>query len=228
MSKRILIVEDNAGLVVNLFSYLEPRGYVLDVARNGTAGLDMAMSGTYDAIVLDWMLPKLDGVALLGRLREAGATVPVVLLTARDQIDDKVHGFRSGADDYLTKPFALAELEVRLESLMQRRQARRPVLQVGDLRFDTAARVAHRGDINLQLYPVIATLLEALMRASPTVVPRQRLESLVWGENTPDRDLLRAHVYELRKRIDGPSPIKLIHTVPKLGYRMAAPESREP
>lgn len=225
MGRNVLVIEDNAGLVANLFGYLEPRGYVLDVARDGAAGLELALKGSYDVIVLDWMLPKLDGAAVVRKLREAGATLPVLMLTARDEIDDKVTGFRAGADDYLTKPFALAELEVRLESLMTRSQGRRPVLQVADLQFNVSTRRAQRGTVELQLYSAISNLLESLMKASPSVVPRHVLESAVWGESLPDHDLLRAHVYELRKRVDGPFPVKLIQTVPKLGYCITTPSA---
>lgn len=221
--RHVLVIEDNAGLVANLFGYLEPRAFVLDVARDGGAGLDLALHESYDAIVLDWMLPGLDGPSLLRKLRDAGATVPVLMLTARDDLDDKVSGFRAGADDYLTKPFAMAELEVRLESLIARAQGRRQILQAGDLQFNVATREATRGAACLQLYTAIASLLEVLLKASPAVVPRSTLESIVWGDSVPDHDLLRNHMYELRKRVDGPFAVKLIQTVPKLGYRIAPP-----
>ncbi|MBL8271957.1 MAG: response regulator transcription factor, partial [Steroidobacter sp.] len=218
------VVEDNQNLVVNLFGYLEPRSYVLDVARDGGAALELALTQQYDAIVLDWMLPKMDGLTVVRRLRGAGSTVPVLMLTAREDLDDKISGFRAGADDYVTKPFALAELEVRLEALMARAQGRKQMLTVADLQFNIATREVRRGARELQLYSAINNLLEALMKASPAVVHRQELETVVWGENPPDRDLLRAHIYELRRRVDGPFAVKLIQTVPKLGYRIVAPE----
>jgi DNA-binding response OmpR family regulator len=223
MSKRVLVAEDNQNLVANLFGYLEPRAYVLDVARDGGAALELALAQQYDAIVLDWMLPKMDGLTVVRRLRDAGSTVPVLMLTARDELDDKVSGFRAGADDYVTKPFALVELEVRLEALMARARGRKQMLTVADLYFNIATREVRRGGVDLQLYSAINHLLESLMKASPSVVHRQELEAVVWGENPPGRDLLRAHIYELRRRVDGPFPIKLIQTVPKLGYRIVAP-----
>jgi DNA-binding response OmpR family regulator len=223
MSRQVLVIDGNAGLVANLFGYLEPRGYVLDVARDGAAGLKLATSGNYHAIVLDWMLPRMDGATVVRKLREGGATLPVLMLSARDEIEDKVTAFRAGADDFLTKPFALAELEVRLESLMTRAHGRHgSVLRVGDLQFNVATRSARREASEIQLYSAIANLLEILMKASPSVVARQVLESVVWGDSIPDHDLLRAHMYELRKRVDRPFSNKLIHTVPKLGYRIAA------
>lgn len=223
MSRQILVIEDNAGLVANLFGYLEPRDFALDVARDGSAGLELALRASYDAIVLDWMLPGMDGPTVVRRLRDAGSTVPVLMLTARDELEDKLSGFHAGADDYLTKPFAMAELEVRLESLMARAQGRRQVLHAGDLQFNVATREAHRGETRLQLYTALANLLEVLLKASPALVQRATLEHAVWGDNVPDRDLLRAHMYELRKRVDGPFDVKLIQTVPKLGYRIAVP-----
>lgn len=224
LRRRILVIEDNPGLVVNLFGYFEPRAYDLDVARDGHAGLELALKENYDALVLDWMLPKLDGRSVVQKLREAGSAVPVLMLTARDELDDKIAGFRAGADDYVTKPFALAELEVRLESLIARANGRQQTLQVGDLRFNIATREVRRGGVELQLYTAIGNLLEVLMKASPSLVHRPVLESAVWGDTPPDRDLLRAHIYELRRRVDGPFPTKLIQTLPKLGYRIVVPD----
>jgi DNA-binding response OmpR family regulator len=225
--RQILVIEDDPGVVEALFGYLEPRGFGLDVARDGVRGLGLAASTAYDAIVVDWTLPKLDGATLIRNLRAGGATVPVLMLSDRKEVADKVRGFHAGADDYLTKPFALEELEVRLASLIARARGRpRPLLRVGDLHFDVATRKAQRGNRELHLYSAIASLLESLMRASPSVVPRQTLEEIVWGETVPDRDLLRAHIYELRKRVDGPFADKLIHTVTKYGYRIAVSNAR--
>jgi len=228
VGRNVLVIEDNPGLVANLFGYLEPRAFVLDVALDGEAGLDLALRESYDAIVLDWMLPGMDGPAVVRKLRDAGSTVPVLMLTARYELDDKISGFHAGADDYLTKPFALAELEVRLESLIARSHGRRQILQVGDLQFNVATREAQRAGVKLQLYTAITNLLQALLKASPAVVQRGALESAIWGDSVPDRDLLRAHMYELRKRVDGPFPVKLIRTVTKLGYRIATPLDLDP
>jgi DNA-binding response OmpR family regulator len=225
MAKRVLVVEDNQSLVANLFAYLEPRQYHLDAAQDGQAGLHLALTASYDAIILDWMLPRLDGEKVVRRLRDAGCVTPVLMLTARDDLSHKVAGFRSGADDYLTKPFALAELEVRLEALILRSEGRRRVLEVGDLQFHLATQRVVRSGTLLQLHAGGKELLEVLMRASPAVVARGRLEYVLWGDDPPDRDMLRSHVYELRKSVDGPFTVKLIQTVPKVGYRMAAPDA---
>jgi DNA-binding response OmpR family regulator len=225
---RVLVVEDNRNLVANLFEYFEARGYALDAAPDGPTGLHLALNHDYDAIVLDWMLPRMDGREVLARLRAAGRSVPVLMLTARAELDDKVGTFRSGADDYLTKPFDLPELEVRLEALAMRTQGRgRRVLEVADLRLDLATLEVTRGGRSLHLYPACRKLLEMLMQASPAAVPRERLERGLWGDSPPDGDMLRSHVYELRRSVDGPFATKLIHTLPRVGYRIALPEGTE-
>nr|WP_246417235.1 response regulator transcription factor [Rehaibacterium terrae] len=220
---RLLIVEDNRSLVANLFDYFEARGHQLDAAPDGVTGLHLAGSHDYDAIVLDWMLPRMDGRTLLQKLRqELGRDTPVIMLTARDELPDKIAGFRAGADDYLTKPFALPELEVRLEALLARARGlgRQRVLRVADLTLDLATLEVTRGSRPLRLYPACRKLLEALMRASPAVVARERLEQALWGDSPPDGDLLRSHMYELRRAVDGPFDVKLIQTIPKAGYRI--------
>lgn len=223
---RLLVVEDNRNLTANLFDYFEARGHVLDAAPDGVTGLHLASTHPYDVVILDWMLPRMDGPELLGRLRhDHGSDVPVIMLTARDELPDKIRGFRAGADDYLTKPFALPELEVRLEALVSRHlgRGRRNVLEVGDLRLDLDTLEAMRAGSPLHLYPACRKLLEVLMRASPAAVTRQRLEQALWGDNPPDGDMLRSHVYELRRSVDGPFQQKLIHTLPRTGYRIAVP-----
>lgn len=222
---RLLIVEDNPSLVANLFDYFEVRGHVLDAAPDGPTGLHLAGTQHYDAVVLDWMLPRLDGREVLQRLRETGSAVPVLMLTARDELPDKIAGFRAGADDYLTKPFALPELEVRLEALVARATGRRArVLEIGDLRYDLGSLEATRAGRLLHLYPACRKLLEVLMLASPAAVTRERLEHALWGDAPPDRDMLRSHVYELRRAVDGSFEQKLIHTLPRVGYRLATTE----
>ena len=221
---RLLVVEDNRNLVANLFDYFEARGHTLDAAPDGITGLHLATTQTYDAVVLDWMLPRMDGPEVLRKLREEhAADVPVIMLTARDELPDKIAGFRAGADDYLTKPFALPELEVRLEALVTRAKGRgrARVLEVQDLRLDLATLEASRAGKPLHLYPACRKLLEVLMQASPGAVTRERLEYALWGDSPPDGDMLRSHIYELRRSVDGPFPVKLIQTLPRVGYRLA-------
>ena len=220
---RILVVEDNRSLVANLFEYFEARGHTLDAAPDGPTGFHLASTQRYDAIVLDWMLPRVDGREVLQRLRnEANCNVPVLMLTARDELPDKIAGFRAGADDYLTKPFALPELEVRLEALVARAagRGRRRVLEVGDLRCDlTTLEVTRQGQA-LHLFPACRKLLEVLMQASPGAVTRERLEHALWGDDPPEGDALRSHIYDLRRAVDGPFRVKLIQTLPRVGYRI--------
>jgi DNA-binding response OmpR family regulator len=224
---RVLVVEDNHNLVANLFEYFDARGYTLDAAPDGPTGLHLAVTKEFDAIVLDWMLPRMDGREVLSRLREAGRDTPVLMLTARDELPDKIAGFRAGADDYLTKPFHLPELEVRLEALVARARGRgrSKVLQVGDLKLDMSTLEATRAGRALHLYPACRKLLEVLMQASPAAVTRDRLEHALWGDDPPDGDMLRSHIYELRRSVDGPFDMKLIQTLPRVGYRIVAGET---
>ncbi|TWT18138.1 response regulator transcription factor [Luteimonas marina] len=222
---RILVVEDNRNLVTNLFEYFEVLGHMLDVAPDGRTGLHLAVTQTFDAIVLDWMLPRMDGHEVLKNLRSAGIETPVLMLTARDELPDKIAGFRAGADDYLTKPFELPELEVRLEALVARAGKRggARVLQVADLELDLGTLEVTRSGRSLHLYPACRKLLEVLMRSSPNAVTRERLEYALWGDSPPDGDMLRSHIYELRRSVDGEFSDKLIQTLPRVGYRLVAP-----
>ena len=188
-------------------------------------GLRLAAEHDYDAIVLDWMLPRMNGADLLQALRQqVRKTVPVLMLTARDRTEDKVHALRAGADDYLVKPFELAELEARLEAQVRRARGNvaATVLQVADLILDLTTAQVRRGGQLIAMQPACRRLLEELMRASPAIVSRERLEQAIWGDALPERDLLRSQMHVLRRAIDGPFERKLLHTVPRIGYRIAA------
>lgn len=226
---RLLVVEDNRNLVANLFEYFEARGCTMDAAPDGITGLHLATTQEFDAIVLDWMLPRMDGREVLSRLRESGRSTPVLMLTAKDELQDKIAGFRAGADDYLTKPFHLQELEVRLAALVTRAQGRgrSKVLQVGDLVFDAGTLEVRRAGRLLHLYPACRKILETLLQASPAAVTRERLEHALWGDEPPQGDMLRSHIYELRRSVDGPFAVKLIQTLPRVGYRIAAPAAED-
>ena len=227
---RLLVVEDNASLVANLLDYFEGRGHTLDAAPDGVTGLHLAMNHAYDIVLLDWMLPRLDGLEVLQRLRAHRPTQAVIMLTARDDLPHKIAGFRAGADDYLTKPFALPELEVRLEALLARSggHGRNQRLEIHGLCLDLRTLEVHREGHVLHLYPACRKLLEVLMQASPGAVARERLEQALWGEMPPDRNLLRSHIYELRRRIDGPFALKLLHTLPRMGYRLGVYDTADP
>lgn len=226
---RILVVEDNRSLVANLFDFLDSAGHTVDVAPDGLTGLHLAQTIEFDAVVLDWGLPRLDGRTLLQRLRDAGNAVPVIMLTARDEQPDRIAGLRSGADDYLTKPFDLEELLLRLQALVARSTGanRHKVLQVGNLILNLATLEVRRDGTPLHLYPAGRKILEALMRASPGVLSRERLEQLLWADDRPDANLLRSHIYELRRCVDGPFAFKMIQTVSRAGYRILGPELDE-
>ena len=220
---RVLVVEDNRALVANLFAFLEKAGHAVDAAPDGVTGLHLAQAHDYDVVVLDWGLPRMDGRDVLERLRRDGSDVPVLMLSARDEQPDKNAGLRAGADDYLTKPFDLDELLLRLQALVARSTGRGRVkrLQVGDLTLDLRTLEASRGGRPLHLFPAGRRILEELMLASPAVVPRARLEHALWGDDPPAGNLLRSHIYELRRSVDGPFASKLIHTVDRTGYRIA-------
>ena len=219
---RVLVIDDETQIRRFLDISLRAQGYQVRQAATGQEGLQLAASEDMDLVILDIGLPDMEGHEVLEQLRQ-WSQVPVIMLTARDELPDKIAGFRAGADDYLTKPFALPELEVRLEALLLRAQGRNPRkrLQVGDLVLDLATLEAQRGGQVLHLYPACRKLLEVLMRASPGAVTRQQLEFALWGDEPPDGDLLRSHVYELRRSVDGPFADKLIHTLPRVGYRLA-------
>jgi DNA-binding response OmpR family regulator len=204
--------------------YLEQRGYTIDHAADGVTGLHLAVSNPYDLIVADVMMPGMDGITLCRKLREeARRDTPLLMLTARDTIDDKLAGLDAGADDYLIKPFEIRELEARIRTLLRRHrgtQGGRDTLQVGDLVLDTSTLTVTRGGKPIKLKPIGIKLLTILIRASPRVVSRQQLEHEVWGDTLPDSDTLRSHLYALRRAIDKPFGRTLLHTLPGLGYRL--------
>lgn len=225
----VLLIEDNPDLAGNIVDYLESRGHRVDLARDGLSGLHFAASKAFDAIVLDLGLPGIDGVELCRRLREEGLATPILMLTARGELDDKVLGLEAGADDYLVKPLSLRELEARLRAQVRRAAGglEQQRLQVGDLLLDERTRQVSRQGRRIALAPLDYQLLRLLMRASPAVLPRERLESLLWGDDPPDSDALRAHIHRLRLAIDRPFDVPLLHTVPHVGYRLAVPDEAE-
>ena len=220
----ILLIEDNRGISEMVGEFLERRGYGLDYATDGVTGLHLAVSNSYDVIVLDLMLPGIDGLELCRKLRnEAKKSTPVLMLTARDTIEDKLVGLDAGADDYLVKPFEIRELEARVRALIRRdrRQVSAEVLHVGDLVLDTATLRLTRAGQELTVSPIGLKLLGILMRESPRVVSRRDIEREVWGDLLPDSDTLRSHLYNLRKIIDKPFQKSLLHTIHSAGYRLA-------
>jgi DNA-binding response OmpR family regulator len=227
---RVLIVEDNRDLAANLVDYLSARGHLVDCAMDGVTGLHLAVVGDFDAIVLDLGLPGLDGTQVCKRLRGEGKATPIVMLTARGEVDDRVHGLEIGADDYLVKPVPLRELEARIRALGRRAAGGLDYarLQVGDLVLDERTRSVSRDGHRIVLTPLAYNLLRILMRSSPAVVTRQRLESELWADRPPETDSLRSHIHMLRRAIDQPFPNPLLHTVHGVGYRVGAADALAP
>lgn len=225
----ILLVEDHRDIAGAIIDFLEHRDFAVDYAADGITGLHLAVTNTYDVIVLDLMLPGLDGLAVCRKLREeARVDTPVLMLTARDTLDDKIIGLGAGADDYLVKPFEVRELEARIGTLLRRyrRAVARETYTVDDLTLDMATLRVTRGGQVLTLTPIGLKLLTVLMRASPRVVTRQQLEREVWGDLLPDSDTLRSHLYTLRKVIDKPFARTLLHTISGVGYRLAVEDGQ--
>jgi DNA-binding response OmpR family regulator len=224
----LLLIEDHRDIAEMIAEYFEQRGYAIDHAADGITGLHLAVSNPYDVIIADVMLAGMDGITLCRKLREeARRDTPLLMLTARDTIDDKLAGLDAGADDYLVKPFEIRELEARIRTLLRRHRGGlgRDTLRVGDLVLDTATLSVTRAGTTIKLMPIGIKLLTILMRASPRVVSRQQLEHEVWGDLLPDSDTLRSHLYALRRAIDKPFGRSLLHTLPGLGYRLADDES---
>ncbi|WP_343027554.1 response regulator transcription factor [Massilia sp. MP_M2] len=226
---RILIVEDNPDILANLYGFLEPKGYAVDSARNGYGGLALASENNYDVIILDVMLPGLSGLELCQKLRtELRSATPVLMLTARDSLQDKVLGFDSGADDYLVKPFSLVELDVRLKALARRaggQHAFSRVLRFGPLVFDPDQQQASRDGVKIALTKTGYVLLRSLMAAAPRIVSRETLEQAVWGEDRPESDALRTHIHALRQALDKPFASPMVHTIAGVGYKLAMPDA---
>lgn len=220
---KILIVEDNQDILTNVLDYLALKGYIVDCAHDGLTGLHLAVTQSYDLIVLDVNLPGLDGYQFCQRLRQdAGSDTPIIMLTARDTLDDKLLGLKLGADDYLLKPFALSELVARIESILRRsRGANRKLLQVADLIYELDTMQVVRAGKSLKINPIGMKLLAMLMQKSPAVIKRNVLEEELWGDDSPDSDSLRSHIHQLRQIIDKPFNQPLLHTVHGIGYRIA-------
>lgn len=220
---KILIIEDNQDILENVFEYFELKGHILDAAQDGVNGLRLAATNQYDAIVLDLMLPGIDGIEICNRLRvDVHLDTPILMLTAKDSLTDKLRGFATGADDYLIKPFALPELDARLEAIVRRKRGVlvSKMLQVGDLTLDPQTLEVHRQGVAIELNRISRKLLLILMRESPKLVSRDRIEEEIWGEDVPESDILRSHIYQLRNAIDRPFENQLLQTIPKEGYRL--------
>ena len=222
---RLLVIEDEQKVANFIKQGLEEEGYAVDHAADGASGLQMALEGLHDVIVLDVMLPKLDGLSVLQQLRQEKVTTPVLLLTVRATIEDKVLGLDAGADDYLTKPFAFEEFVARVRALLRRRaETAPPILQVADLALDPARRVVSRGEKKIELTPREFTLLDYFMRNPGRVLTRTMIANRVWDYTFDSTtNVIDVYVNYLRKKIDTGHDTKLLHTVRGVGYVMRVP-----
>lgn len=219
---RVLVVEDEPKIAAFIRKGLEEEHYAVDVAGDGEAALDLAAEVEYDLIVLDILLPKLDGVSVCRHLRESGLATPVLMLTAKDTVDDRVVGLDSGADDYLVKPFAFKEMLARLRALARRTPTvQGSVLQVGDLSLDTVTHEVRRAGEPIEMAPKEYSLLEYLMRHRGQVLTRTMIAEHIWSYDFySGSNLVDVYIRNLRRKLDDPHSVKLIHTVRGAGYRL--------
>ncbi len=225
---RILVVEDERKISAYVKRGLEEQGYAVDVAYTGREALDWAAAAPYDVIILDVLLPEKDGFTVCRELRERGLRTPIIMLTARDSVDDRVRGLDAGADDYLIKPFALKELLARLRALARRSidLPKTTELRVADLVMDTATRQVKRGDRLIELAAKEYAVLECLLRESPRVLTRTMIAEHVWNYDVFNQsNVVDVYIRNLRRKIDDGCDVKLIQTVRGAGYRLAADEA---
>ncbi len=221
----ILLVEDHRQLAQTVVEFLEQEGATVDYAGNTSLARELVQEHHYDLILLDVMLPGEDGYSFCQYLRkDLAQDLPVIFMTARDQLEDKLEGFDRGGDDYIVKPFALPELAARVSALIrrQRREVTANTLQVADLELDPARQEVRRNGQLLKLSPTAFRILRILMRESPRVVSREQLEHELWGDLVPDSDALRSHLYNLRKAVDKPFEHTLLNTLPGVGFSIQA------
>jgi DNA-binding response OmpR family regulator len=225
MTMHTLLVEDNVSLAQTVIAYFDLEGIDCDYASTGSQGLELALSNDYQAILLDINLPRMNGLEVCEILRNRGVEIPVLMLTARDSLADKLAGFDAGTDDYLVKPFELIELAARVKALAKRRSLFAQQLEVGPLQMDLSLKTACRHGQTLTLTPTCWTLLEILMRESPNVVSREKLQNAIWrGSDLPDSNVLKVHLYKLRQQVDKPFSTKLIQTVSGHGFAIRVPD----
>lgn len=223
----ILIVEDQEAIASNIAEYFEPKGHVLDFAYQGEHGLELALENSYDVIVLDLMLPKMDGLEVCEAIRKKSTRhVPILMLTARDTTADKIKGFQQGADDYLTKPFVLEELEMRCLALSRRHLLNVDhTVELGELVIDRQRQSVARAGKSIELKQVGYKIIEALAEAYPQVVTRSELTQKIWGDEPTESDALRSHIYQVRNALDKPFDRPLLKTVHGVGFTLDVEEN---
>ncbi|SVA20496.1 uncharacterized protein METZ01_LOCUS73350 [marine metagenome] len=224
MTFNTLLVEDNVSLAQTVIAYFDLEGIDCDYASNGSQGLELALLNDYQVILLDINLPRINGLEVCEMIRKQGVDIPVMMLTARDSLEDKLAGFDAGTDDYLVKPFELSELVARVKALFNRRSLHSMKLEVGPLVMDLSLKTICREGQKLKLTPTCWKLLEILMRGSPNVVSREKMQNAIWTEpDLPDSNVLKVHLYKLRQQVDKPFSIKLIQTVSSHGVAIRVP-----
>lgn len=221
---RILIVEDDRDLSLELADFFESLGHVIDAAADGISGLHLSIVNDYDVLILDVGLPGINGLELCQRLRkDAGKWTPILMLTARDTLNDRILGFEHGADDYLVKPFALKELQLRVQALARRGSGNQSeLLCCSNLELNNGTREVRRNNILIDLTSIEFQILEHLLKQSPKVVSRNEISYQIWGDDIPDADVLKVHIHNLRNAIDKPFSEQLLHTVRGVGYKIQA------
>lgn len=224
MTFNTLLVEDNVSLAQTVIAYFDLEGIDCDYASNGSQGLELALLNDYQVILLDINLPRINGLEVCEMIRKQGVDIPVMMLTARDSLEDKLAGFDAGTDDYLVKPFELSELVARVKALFKRRSLHSMKLEVGPLVMDLSLKTVCREGQKLKLTPTCWKLLEILMRESPNIVSREKMQNTIWNEpDLPESDVLKVHLYKLRQQVDKPFSIKLIQTVSSHGVAIRVP-----
>ena len=227
-SLHILLIEDQQSIARNIAEYMEQKGHILDFAERGTQGLELALNQYYDLVILDLTLPAMDGLEVCQQIRDkADRHIPIIMLTARDSIDDKVSGFNVGADDYLTKPFSLLELEVRCLALSKRHLLQtKNTLELGPLSIDRRLKIACREGQRLELSSMGFKILTLLAEAHPQVVSRSELSHKLWGDEPTESDAIRSHVYQLRMALDKPFSAPLLKTVFGVGFTLELAQAK--
>lgn len=219
---KVLLVEDTQAVAEVIFDYFEETDVELDYAANGHLGLALAQQEAFDCIILDIMLPGMDGLSICQALRDSGNNTPIIMLTARDTNSDMLTGLKQGADDYIVKPFDLELLEARLQAVVRRssKVGFQQSLNCGPLKIDVATKQVWRDGQEINLNYSAFKILSYIMEQHPAVASKQSIEELLWQDDLPDSDLLRKHIYQLRSKVDKPFAVELIKTVPKIGYKL--------
>ena len=224
----VLVVDDDFNILSTIVDQLEQQGWIVDTATSGRQALSRLSETPFDVVILDVMMPEGDGLFACRELRKAGCTSPVLMLTARDTLDDKVNGFEAGADDYLVKPFHMAELIYRVKALAKRISKQNvSEISLGDLTMDLDKKTVCRSGDEIVLGKIQFKLLRFMLLQHPKVVTREQLEREVWGDEPPNTDALRSHLYQLRQIIDQPYETKILKTIRGIGYCLKSPVSDE-